>query len=36
MNGLQDGTIFGGCETLKGPLWAIKVGTLVFDTFVTL
>ena len=25
-----------GCETLKGLLWAVEVGTLVFDTFVTL
>ena len=30
------GPFLVGCDTLTGPLWAIEVGTLVFDTFETL
>ena len=32
---LYGGTIFGGCNTLRGVQWGIKTKALFFDTFVT-
>ena len=34
--GYMMGPLLVGCDTLKGPLWAVKLGTLLFDTFATL